>query len=260
MPFLCYKCHKMIYNGSPEFHNIFCKRPFRKNFYHNINNNRNYHYNYNNDYRHNNYNRNNYYSRQSYYNPRNNQYRYYDNSNHGGRSNSHYFSINNNNRNNSRNNRIDNNRRVSRINILLDLIRNEDLDLNFLLNIQNNNNNNIRNNNNNNNERNNHNNDNNNLSFDNIENESNFDFEESEYSIESNGIDEDMFNRFPKTIIDDIDKLKEKKCIICLENFKNGDESTTVPCFHIFHPNCIGEWLKKHNTCPICKTEFKEEI
>ena len=78
------------------------------------------------------------------------------------------------------------------------------------------------------------------------------------FELGGNGLDEEIINSFPKSIVDDINKLEEKKCVICLEEFKNGDEKTTVPCFHIFHPNCINEWFKKHDTCPICKTKFEE--
>jgi len=73
---------------------------------------------------------------------------------------------------------------------------------------------------------------------------------------DGNGLDENIINSFPKTIIDDINKLKEKQCIICLEEFKKGDEQKTVPCFHVFHSDCINKWLTKNNSCPICKTEF----
>ena len=74
-----------------------------------------------------------------------------------------------------------------------------------------------------------------------------------------NGVDINIINSFPKSVIEDVNKLEEKQCIICLEDFKNGEEKTTIPCFHIYHPNCINKWLKAHNTCPICKTEIDME-
>lgn len=47
------------------------------------------------------------------------------------------------------------------------------------------------------------------------------------------------------------------KCIICMEKFKIDEEVKTLPCFHIFHKECIDEWFKGNNyTCPICKNSI----
>jgi len=44
-----------------------------------------------------------------------------------------------------------------------------------------------------------------------------------------------------------------KGCIICMEDFREGDEQRTLPCFHRFHAACVDPWLHRHCTCPICK-------
>lgn len=38
-----------------------------------------------------------------------------------------------------------------------------------------------------------------------------------------------------------------------------GDRVLTLPCFHMFHKNCIDDWFKKDKTCPLCKLEIKIE-
>jgi len=43
------------------------------------------------------------------------------------------------------------------------------------------------------------------------------------------------------------------KCMVCLDEFKNGDELKTLPCLHIYHQQCIEHWLGLDNSCPICK-------
>ena len=70
-----------------------------------------------------------------------------------------------------------------------------------------------------------------------------------------NPTDEQILNELPETQIDDVTKLdsEKKNCIICLEDFKNGDKATVLPCIHLFHTSCIQNWLKTQNTCPICK-------
>lgn len=43
-------------------------------------------------------------------------------------------------------------------------------------------------------------------------------------------------------------------CVICLEDFSNGDRLTVLPCGHEFHKQCISPWLlKRSSLCPICK-------
>ena len=47
-----------------------------------------------------------------------------------------------------------------------------------------------------------------------------------------------------------------EKCIICMEKYVLNDEVETLPCFHIFHKDCIEHWLKAgKDTCPICKNK-----
>ena len=57
-----------------------------------------------------------------------------------------------------------------------------------------------------------------------------------------------------KCNIDKFNKNKYKKyedCRICLMKFENNDDILILPCFHIFHFNCINDWLKNKTTCPL---------
>ena len=76
-----------------------------------------------------------------------------------------------------------------------------------------------------------------------------------------NPTSEAIVSELPENQIDDINKLDndKKNCVICMEDFKNGDKSTNLPCLHMFHTNCIQSWLKKQNTCPICKFKLTED-
>ena len=45
-------------------------------------------------------------------------------------------------------------------------------------------------------------------------------------------------------------------CVICLEQMAVGCEVTVLPCFHRFHSNCVGSWLKHSKLCPIDKLDI----
>ena len=46
------------------------------------------------------------------------------------------------------------------------------------------------------------------------------------------------------------------QCIICMEEFQEKEKVKVLPCAHIFHINCIKQWLLKQKTCPFCKSEI----
>ena len=78
------------------------------------------------------------------------------------------------------------------------------------------------------------------------------------YENNDNGVratDKQILNNLPETQIEDVSKLdsEKKNCVICLEDFKNKDKAIILPCIHLFHKNCINNWLKTKNICPICK-------
>ena len=43
------------------------------------------------------------------------------------------------------------------------------------------------------------------------------------------------------------------ECSVCMDNVEVGDEVTFLPCNHWFHEQCVGAWLKEHDTCPHCR-------
>jgi hypothetical protein len=48
-------------------------------------------------------------------------------------------------------------------------------------------------------------------------------------------------------------------CAICLEEYEVGDEvssSRNPQCLHVFHKDCVAEWLMKQTKCPVCRRKF----
>ena len=42
-------------------------------------------------------------------------------------------------------------------------------------------------------------------------------------------------------------------CLICQENFIEQEQLRKFNCGHIFHTECVDQWLKNEKTCPTCK-------
>lgn len=49
------------------------------------------------------------------------------------------------------------------------------------------------------------------------------------------------------------------KCSVCFENFLDSkiikSKVRELACGHIYHADCVDEWLKKHPTCPVCSAD-----
>ena len=50
--------------------------------------------------------------------------------------------------------------------------------------------------------------------------------------------------------------MKNDKCPILLENFKEGDNVCVLPCQHVFTPSAIEEWLNKTSKMSVCRFEL----
>lgn len=50
--------------------------------------------------------------------------------------------------------------------------------------------------------------------------------------------------------------FEEINCSICLEVLDCGDSVIRLPCTHLFHENCITDWLKTSKSCPNCRQTF----
>ncbi|KAK4487248.1 hypothetical protein RD792_006147 [Penstemon davidsonii] len=68
----------------------------------------------------------------------------------------------------------------------------------------------------------------------------------------------------PRSAIDSLPTVRitqrhlrtDANCVVCLNDFKLGTQAKRMPCDHIYHSNCIVNWLLQHNTCPVCRFVF----
>ncbi|KAF2151869.1 hypothetical protein K461DRAFT_268970 [Myriangium duriaei CBS 260.36] len=58
-----------------------------------------------------------------------------------------------------------------------------------------------------------------------------------------------------------IELAAEQRCLVCLCDMEKGEEARKlVECGHLFHRECIDEWLTKgRNSCPLCRGQGVKE-
>ncbi|KAL2345719.1 hypothetical protein Fmac_007004 [Flemingia macrophylla] len=75
------------------------------------------------------------------------------------------------------------------------------------------------------------------------------------------GLDPELIETFPILQYSDVKNHKIGKesleCAVCLCEFEDSETLRLIPkCDHVFHPDCIDEWLKSHTTCPVCRANL----
>ncbi|ESP01849.1 hypothetical protein LOTGIDRAFT_138976, partial [Lottia gigantea] len=48
-----------------------------------------------------------------------------------------------------------------------------------------------------------------------------------------------------------------EKCTICLSEFEDGEDVRRLPCMHLFHIECVDQWLCTNKKCPICRVDIE---
>ncbi|XP_046741899.1 uncharacterized protein LOC124408764 isoform X2 [Diprion similis] len=48
-----------------------------------------------------------------------------------------------------------------------------------------------------------------------------------------------------------------EKCTICLSEFEDCESVRRLPCMHLFHVDCVDQWLCTNKRCPICRVDIE---
>jgi hypothetical protein len=103
-----------------------------------------------------------------------------------------------------------------------------------------------------------------------------FQEENNNYSVNTNSIIRDILQRsfnnteelkrndniIPTLKLKKLDKIKDKicdECVICKNQFSQDHQDETVAllkCKHYFHEDCINNWCKYKQECPLCKKQI----
>ncbi|KAK1385512.1 putative E3 ubiquitin-protein ligase RHA4A [Heracleum sosnowskyi] len=63
-----------------------------------------------------------------------------------------------------------------------------------------------------------------------------------------------LIDKLPTIVFDEEFKARDSVCCVCLGEFEMKEELIQVPsCKHIFHNECIRNWLISSTTCPLCR-------
>lgn len=54
----------------------------------------------------------------------------------------------------------------------------------------------------------------------------------------------------------DLGQGRENTCPICLNDMAVGEKVRILPCKHMFHSQCVDEWLRVNASCPTCRTSI----
>lgn len=88
-----------------------------------------------------------------------------------------------------------------------------------------------------------------------------------EQSAGSTGLTESEMSKVEKLTIDDIMsqneifKKRQKLCAICTETFVKSQVIFKLPvCEHLYHENCIKQWLVAKPQCPLCRANVRTNL
>lgn len=72
----------------------------------------------------------------------------------------------------------------------------------------------------------------------------------------------ELLNRLPSFYLASTsksDSLEDRECAICQEDLAQT-KVLSLPCGHLFHKECVKEWLQRKATCPTCRLLLDEGV
>merc|ERR1719491_463581 len=67
-----------------------------------------------------------------------------------------------------------------------------------------------------------------------------------------------MMRQLPRVKVTshDLAVNESNECSICLDELVIGQPALRIPCGHLYHEECVKDWLRKSNECPVCRFEL----
>ncbi|KAK4736163.1 hypothetical protein R3W88_010424 [Solanum pinnatisectum] len=82
-----------------------------------------------------------------------------------------------------------------------------------------------------------------------------------DYFIEENENSNEEIRPANELVEENLEKVKIEEtelgsdfvCVICMEKMEVGSEATKMSCSHVYHGNCLMNWLGVKRVCPTCR-------
>jgi len=69
----------------------------------------------------------------------------------------------------------------------------------------------------------------------------------------------ESISKLKETVFSEIKEHDGSKCAICRVPYEQDDKIVQLNCEHLFHKDCIVEWLKEYShICPVCRKDCGE--
>ncbi|GMH71584.1 hypothetical protein TL16_g05694 [Triparma laevis f. inornata] len=52
---------------------------------------------------------------------------------------------------------------------------------------------------------------------------------------------------------------EQNTCSICICEYEPSDTCVQLPCGHIYHDECLEQWIENHHKCPLCNMDLRAE-
>lgn len=90
-------------------------------------------------------------------------------------------------------------------------------------------------------------------------------FDVNQAQVAPQGFTEEEFEKLKSRCGHEVEASQQEyqgaECPICLCPFDEGNQVVQFrKCIHLFHTECLEQWLKINPTCPMCKSEKRQEI
>ncbi|OLL27031.1 Mitochondria fission 1 protein [Neolecta irregularis DAH-3] len=69
---------------------------------------------------------------------------------------------------------------------------------------------------------------------------------------------DNIIESLPKKKVDREMAASKAQCSVCRDEFEVGNVYAKLPCKHLFHTECITQWLKINGICPLCRKSVSD--
>jgi hypothetical protein len=70
------------------------------------------------------------------------------------------------------------------------------------------------------------------------------------------GLDEEIIKSLEVKNYSSELRFNSDTCVVCYDDYIEGEEVMILTCRHAFHAECIKTWFKNSTVCPLCKSDM----